>query len=251
MPHQMAIQSGVIRPRYPAAPQQWSSAFDQRPTAPAPPPIPRVSAGVQRNYSSQWPGEHRFGRIEQLGNLMATAALGYAYVTKTDDEGEGDDKKGYELPSPEELENKTKITSDSGPSPEFKARPMEDWEVDDGDTSELGSIARGFRRVKEVSPTEHGGMTGTPRWAREGHPVFKHATQSDVAGPTRPTGASRGTTTGIGAFGQDLIGRSLRGTGDAPSAPQDSEDKPARQGGLGQVGRSRFRANIENVKGLI
>jgi hypothetical protein len=151
------------------------------------------------------------------------------------------------LPSPEDLDKRTKTTDD----PTFKARSMEDWEVDDGDASELGSIARGFKRVKAVSPTEQGGRAGTPRWAKEGHPVFKHATPSDVAGPARPTGASKDTTTGIGAFGQDLIRRNLQGTGDVPPIPQDEEDEPTRQGGLGSKGRSRFRANIASVKGLI
>lgn len=77
MPHQYAIKTGVIRPKYPAAPRQWTSTFPEPPSAGGLPPV-NTSTGVRRDFSGQWPGEERFPLLDATLRAASIGAIGYA-----------------------------------------------------------------------------------------------------------------------------------------------------------------------------
>lgn len=78
MPHQLAVRSGVIQPKYPAAPRQWVSYMGDQPgPGGAAMPPPSLSAGVQRDFSRRWGGdaESRFPRLDAVGRAFALGAI--------------------------------------------------------------------------------------------------------------------------------------------------------------------------------
>jgi hypothetical protein len=79
MPHQLAVRSGVIHPKYPAAPRQWVSYMGDQPgPGGAAMPPPSLGTGVQRDFSRRWGGdaESRFPRLDALGRAAALGAIG-------------------------------------------------------------------------------------------------------------------------------------------------------------------------------
>jgi hypothetical protein len=78
MPHQLAVRSGVIHPKYPAAPRQWVTYMGDQPTGGGAVSQPNLASGVQRNFSRRWSGdaESRFPRLEGLGRAAMLGAIG-------------------------------------------------------------------------------------------------------------------------------------------------------------------------------
>jgi exonuclease VII small subunit len=93
MPHQLAVRSGVIHPKYPAAPRQWVSYMGDQPgPGGAAMPPPSLGTGVQRDFSRRWGGdaESRFPRLDALGRAAALGAIGKVLSDGLAETDEGD-----------------------------------------------------------------------------------------------------------------------------------------------------------------
>jgi len=78
MPHQVAVRSGVIHPKYPAAPRQWVTYMGDQPSPRGSVSQPDLSTGVQRNFGRRWGGdaESRFPRLEAFARAASLGAIG-------------------------------------------------------------------------------------------------------------------------------------------------------------------------------
>lgn len=93
MPHQLAVRSGVIQPKYPAAPRQWVSYMGDQPgPGGAAMPPPSLSAGVQRDFGRRWGGdaESRFPRLDAVGRALSLGAIGKVLSDGISESNEGE-----------------------------------------------------------------------------------------------------------------------------------------------------------------
>lgn len=114
MPHQLAVRSGVIKPRYPSAPRQWVTYAGEQPTGAggglAP---PRLGTGIQRDFSRGWAGdrESQFPRLDAFSRAAVLGSLGKVLSQSLRDQDEGGSPA--QTPTPPPLP-----TPPAGPPPE-------------------------------------------------------------------------------------------------------------------------------------
>jgi hypothetical protein len=78
MPHQLAVRSGVIQPKYPAAPRQWVSYMGDQPQPSGALPTPNLNTGIRRDFSRGWGGdsESKFPRLDATARAFTLGAIG-------------------------------------------------------------------------------------------------------------------------------------------------------------------------------
>lgn len=122
MPHQLAVRSGVIHPKYPQAPRQWVSYLGDQPgPGGGGMPPPNLGTGIQRDFSRRWGGdaESQFPRIDALARAGVLGAIGKVLSSSLRD---GDDEQGAGFgeddPQPPPLGDpgdRTKVRALTGP----------------------------------------------------------------------------------------------------------------------------------------
>jgi hypothetical protein len=104
MPHQVAVRSGVIHPKYPAAPRQWVTYAGDAPSTGGAVSTPNLSSGAQRDFSRRWGGdaESKFPRLDSFARAATIGALGKVLsqgIQDLDDDDQQQPPAGR-LPSP-------------------------------------------------------------------------------------------------------------------------------------------------------
>jgi hypothetical protein len=94
MPHQLAVRSGVIHPKYPSAPRQWVTYMGDQPSPSGQISNPNLSTGVQRDFSRRWSGdaESRFPRLDALARAASLGAIGKVLSQSVRDLDDDDDQ---------------------------------------------------------------------------------------------------------------------------------------------------------------
>lgn len=105
MPHQLAVSSGVIKPKYPAAPRQWVSYTGDQPGPGGPGmPPPSLGTGIQRDFGRRWGGdsETRFPKLDSFARAASLGAIGNVLSQGLRDSEDGDDSgtTAPKLPDP-------------------------------------------------------------------------------------------------------------------------------------------------------
>ena len=154
MPHQLAVSSGVIKPKYPAAPRQWVTYMGDQPQPSGALPTPNLSTGVRRDFSRGWGGDREsqfprldaFARAATLGAIGKVLSEGLQGLQGGDEENdEGDDPTSPTMPPP------PSATPPSGPS------------VDDDDDD-----ASGVMQPPPRAAQQQANSTGASRWISGG-----------------------------------------------------------------------------------
>jgi exonuclease VII small subunit len=105
MPHQIAVRSGVINPKYPAAPRQWVTYASDSPSPGGAVSTPNLSSGAQRDFSRRWGGdaESKFPRLDAAARALTIGALGKVLsqgIQDLDDDDQQPPPPPGGLPSP-------------------------------------------------------------------------------------------------------------------------------------------------------
>jgi hypothetical protein len=167
MPHQLAVSSGVIQPKYPAAPRQWVSYMGDQPQPSGALPTPNLSTGVRRDFSRGWGGdrESQFPKLDSAARAFTLGAIGKVLSQGLQDdagEGEDDDPAAPNLPPP------PSGTPPSGPS------------VDDDDDDASGvlkPLPRASKSLPRASSALPRAVDTLPR-ASEALPTFTNPQQT-------------------------------------------------------------------------
>jgi hypothetical protein len=202
MPHQLAVRSGVIQPKYPAAPRQWVSYMGDQPQPSGALPTPNLNTGIRRDFSRGWGGdrESQFPKLDATARAFTLGAIGKVLsqgLQGGDESGDSADPSPPDLPpapSPGTVPSKASPVSSSTAVSPFERRKLYGFEKPVGDDDEpAGELPSGTLGLPSGMLGLPSGRQGIPQGAKGELPPVNGARSPLETGPGVLPSTSRST----------------------------------------------------------